>query len=205
MKPIKRSSWLAVPVLGFALAGACDRSDDGGDGADDGVAEDGSGDSATDDDSGPLCVEGQSNACPCSNGTQGAQSCLPGGGGFGECVCDGADDGAADSEGDSDDGSESGSGDGMAGPPDMPGNFNISNLDGGTHITWKDVDNEDEYAIERMDGEGAQFEVLVVLPFNATVYHDAAVSGGTSYTYRVQALNAAGGSEYTEELEITFP
>jgi len=36
----------------------------------------------------PVCVSGEQVSCPCEQGPDGVQTCLPGGDGFGSCMCD---------------------------------------------------------------------------------------------------------------------
>ena len=73
------------------------------------------------------------------------------------------------------------------------------------HVTWKDKSaDEDNFVLERKVGDG-EFSVLTSLPFNETAHHDAEVTAGTTYTYRIAAKNASGVSPYSNEVSATTP
>jgi hypothetical protein len=77
--------------------------------------------------------------------------------------------------------------------PNAPSELKVSELDRGAHLTWKDnSDNEGGFMLERKVGTGS-FEIYKSLDFNTTQYHDAAVTPGTSYSYRVMAMPKSGG------------
>ncbi len=97
-------------VIAIASLACATASDPGRDSAGDvgqGTAgsDDGSGSttaSASTGGDGPQnCVPGQQIACACPGGTDGAQACLPDGGGYGPCECpdDSGSSGVADSSG----------------------------------------------------------------------------------------------------------
>jgi hypothetical protein len=90
-------------------------------------------------------------------------------------------------------------------PPAAPTELRASILEGGVHLTWKDVaDNEDNYILEnRADGE-AEFSVVLEMPFDSVTYHDIDVTAGTTYTYRVKAVNA-GGEALSDEVMVMVP
>jgi hypothetical protein len=88
-------------------------------------------------------------------------------------------------------------------PPLAPRELEISEVTGGAHMVWLDEsDDEDEFVIERRDDDG-EFEELTAVPFDTAVYHDATLTPGVLYTYRVMARNGNGDSEYTAEASIT--
>ena len=63
-----------------------------------------------------------------------------------------------------------------------------------TNLSWTDNStNEIGFTIERKTGNG-NYSQLISLSSNVTTYTDASVSAGSSYTYRVYALNSAGNS-----------
>lgn len=66
--------------------------------------------------------------------------------------------------------------------------------DGGSAITG--------YQVLRGTGSGAE-SLLTTLPATATTYTDAAVSGGTTYYYRVAAVNAIGVGDLSNEVSAT--
>ena len=90
-------------------------------------------------------------------------------------------------------------------PPAAPAELKANILDGGVHVTWKDVaDNEDNYILEnKADGE-ADFSVVLEMPFDSVAYHDIDVMAGTAYTYRVKAVNA-GGESVSNEVMVQVP
>ncbi|MEY4964059.1 MAG: hypothetical protein RLZZ323_1378 [Bacteroidota bacterium] len=73
-------------------------------------------------------------------------------------------------------------------------------------LTWTDNStNETGFTIERKTGTG-NYSQLISLSSNVTTYTDASVSTGSSYTYRVYALNSAGNSAtYSNEVSISIP
>lgn len=74
------------------------------------------------------------------------------------------------------------------------------------HLTWTDnADNEDGFSIERMiTGTGAFAEVATET-FDIEQYHDSSAAAGTSYNYRVRAMNAEGMSAPSNEVTIATP
>lgn len=88
-----------------------------------------------------------------------------------------------------------------AAPTDLAGSI----LEGGVHLTWKDAsDNEDNFVVENKAAGDADFKVVIELPFDSVTYHDIAVTAGTTYTYRVKAVNA-GGESLSNEVMIQVP
>src|SRR5436190_21002161 len=80
-----------------------------------------------------------------------------------------------------------------------PSNLTAVPMGGGVHVTWKDNStDEDSFEIERKAGGGA-FALLDSIPFDSALYHDAAVSFGTTYTYRVRAKRMTSTSAYSNE------
>ena len=69
-------------------------------------------------------------------------------------------------------------------------------------LSWNDnSDNEQGFILERQ-GSG-EFEIITVLPPNTINYSDSDLSPETSYTYRIQAYNSLGKSDYTEPIPAT--
>ncbi|WAS96705.1 fibronectin type III domain-containing protein [Nannocystis punicea] len=90
-------------------------------------------------------------------------------------------------------------------PPAAPTELAASILEGGVHLTWKDAsDDEDNFVLERRAASEAEFSPVIELPFDTSTYHDLAVTAGTEYVYRVQAVNAAGESS-SNEVTILVP
>jgi hypothetical protein len=89
-----------------------------------------------------------------------------------------------------------------ASPPAAPSNLAVSNVAGGGHLTW--VDNstdEDQFVIMRRSSAAITFDDIDMVPFNGTQYHDSSVAAGTTYVYKIAAVNAAGE---TTSNEVTF-
>jgi hypothetical protein len=72
-------------------------------------------------------------------------------------------------------------------------------------LTWTDnASTEDGYKIERCAGAGCTaFTHITTVGRDGTVYPDAALSAGTSYSYRVQGSNDAGNSAYSNTASAT--
>ena len=89
-------------------------------------------------------------------------------------------------------------------PPAATTDLKASILEGGVHLTWKDVaEDEDNYIIENKV-EGGEFTLVIELPFDSVTYHDTGVTAATSYTYRVKAVNA-GGEAASSEVVVAVP
>ena len=82
--------------------------------------------------------------------------------------------------------------------PNPPSDLKVTSLAGGGHLTWKDnSDNEAQFMIERKTGGGA-FQALASVPFDTILYHDAPLTSGTTYTYRVMAMGKSGHTAETK-------
>ncbi len=82
---------------------------------------------------------------------------------------------------------------------DAPSNLVAGPLGGGVHLTWLDnSDDEELFEIERME-QGTSFSKLDTVPFNSALYHDANVTLGIQYTYRVRAKLGTGFSSYSNQ------
>lgn len=90
-----------------------------------------------------------------------------------------------------------------------PSGLSVTALDGGAHLTWMDnSDNEAQFLVQRKTGT-EDWATVGMVPFNITQYHDANVTPGTTYMYRVMAMTQAGGStsegEYSNEVTFMAP
>jgi titin len=72
-------------------------------------------------------------------------------------------------------------------------------------LSWTDAsNNEDGFAIERCSSPSCtNFSLFNNAPANATGYLDITVTGGTSYSYRVKAMNGAGSSAFSAVASAT--
>ena len=73
------------------------------------------------------------------------------------------------------------------------------------HLTWKDTPSEHHFSIERKTGAGAFMEISTEA-INIMAHHDANVTAGTTYVYRVAGATASNEkSPYSNEVTITVP
>ena len=88
-------------------------------------------------------------------------------------------------------------------PPAGPTNLTANAApQGRIDLTWADNSGvEDGYKLER--NTGGAFTPLATLPANTTSYHDAAVSTGTTYWYRVRATKDGGSSDVSNTASAT--
>jgi len=72
-------------------------------------------------------------------------------------------------------------------------------------LVWSDgSDNETGFSIERCAGVGCtDFAAIALAVADTQLYRDATVTPGETYSYRIRAVNAAGGSAYLPERSIT--
>ncbi len=89
--------------------------------------------------------------------------------------------------------------------PAAPAGLVVTVQMGGAHIVWQDLSsNETEFVIERAGASGA-FAEIARQPFDVKIHHDATVSSGETYRYRVAAENAVGISAYTDVVTFEMP
>jgi len=90
--------------------------------------------------------------------------------------------------------------------PAAPSNLTVVPREGAAHVTWTDnSDDEDHFMVKRKPQGGAMYEVVATVPTDKTVYHDAAVTSGTTYTYQIVAMNAAGDASLSTEVDFAVP
>jgi titin len=65
--------------------------------------------------------------------------------------------------------------------------------------------NETAFLIERMTGAGGTYAQTGTAAANATTYGDSGLAEGTTYFYRVVAVNGAGYPAYSNEASATTP
>lgn len=83
-------------------------------------------------------------------------------------------------------------------PPTAPTGLAVVALSGGAHLTWTDnASNEEHYMVMRKP-MGGEFDDIDMLTFDATQYHDSSVTAGTTYVYKVVAMNAKGEASSNE-------
>lgn len=97
-----------------------------------------------------------------------------------------------------------GCGSGAGSPLGAPSNLAAAALTGAAHLTWSDNSSaETMFMIERKD-PGGQFVNAYTVTFDITQYHDAKVTSGSTYSYRVRAMGDAGMSDYSNEAMVTI-
>jgi len=75
---------------------------------------------------------------------------------------------------------------------EQPGGFFAGVVDPTTvSLSWVDVSGESEYRIERRDAGGSAWTVVGTTETSITQFEDATVASGSSYEYRVTAVNGA--------------
>lgn len=91
--------------------------------------------------------------------------------------------------------------------PSAPADFKATALASGRQVDleWRNTaTNATGIQIERQTGTGA-FVLLASLPTNSTRHSDASVAPGTTYTYRIYAVNNAGPSNQVSSSPVTTP
>ncbi len=65
------------------------------------------------------------------------------------------------------------------------------------HLTWTDnSSNETGFELYRKAAAEPDFTIIAILPANTTAYDDTTVSGSTTYSYKMQAVNSYGPSGF---------
>lgn len=98
-------------------------------------------------------------------------------------------------------------------PPDPPSGLRAEALSADeVRLTWTDAsDNEDAFEIQREvaaapgEVQTPSFQGLAVVDADETSYTDTAVTGGTTFRYRIRAVNAFGRSDFSGPGEATTP
>jgi regulation of enolase protein 1 (concanavalin A-like superfamily) len=88
--------------------------------------------------------------------------------------------------------------------PAAPGNLAATASSATTvNLAWSDnSDNEDGFVIERQTAGGAWQPIATT---QASHYQDTTVAAATGYSYRVEAFNSVGSSEYSNIASATTP
>src|SRR5690349_10369267 len=93
---------------------------------------------------------------------------------------------------------------GSATPAGAPSNLVAAPLGGGVHLTWNDNSADEElFEIERQE-QGTSFARLDSVPFDTAVYHDANVTLGIQYSYRIRAKLKSGFSAYSNAATLSL-
>lgn len=88
--------------------------------------------------------------------------------------------------------------------PNAPSSLKATALSlGRVSLTWNDnANNEDGFQVERRTGSTGTWQLIATVSVNVKSYTDASTARRTTYDYRVRALNAAGGSAYSNTVSI---
>ena len=71
-------------------------------------------------------------------------------------------------------------------------------------LSWQDnSSNEEAFQLERRAGGGGELRVIELLPPGTTAFTDTALAPGTTYSYRVIAINAGGAAAPSNEVTAT--
>lgn len=92
-------------------------------------------------------------------------------------------------------------------PPSAPASL-VARAVSQTHVrlTWLDTStNETGFRVERKPGVNGAYSTIGEVGAGATAYDDFTVAARSTYYYRVQAYNAAGGSPYSNEAVALTP
>ena len=83
--------------------------------------------------------------------------------------------------------------------PTPPSNLSTQSLNASKiNLAWEDHSNyEGGYSVERKLSTGSSFETVATLAAGTESYTDTGLNEGTSYDYRVRAINEYGGSAFS--------
>ncbi|MBS1738502.1 MAG: fibronectin type III domain-containing protein [Bacteroidetes bacterium] len=87
---------------------------------------------------------------------------------------------------------------GVGSVPNMPSNLLVVPVSyKKAHLTWTDGSaNETGFEIYRKSASDADYSMVGLVPANTTVFDDSTLTGGTTYLYKIQAVNINGGSGF---------
>lgn len=98
------------------------------------------------------------------------------------------------------------SGGGVGTLPSAPTNLNGSAASGFVSLVWSDnSSNESSFAIERATGASGAFAPIGSTGQDVAAFVDRSVTPGTTYRYRVAAVNASGTSVFSNIISVTAP
>jgi len=93
-------------------------------------------------------------------------------------------------------------------PPAAPSGLSLNAVSGrSVQLTWQDNSaTETGFEVMRSGPDGGGYQLVVTTAANAHGYLDATgLAGSTTYSYRVRAVNAGGGSSFTAPQSVTTP
>jgi len=87
--------------------------------------------------------------------------------------------------------------------PASPTNLAAAASSGSITLTWSDnSDNETSFRLDRAS-DGVNFTQIATINADVTSYADTSVTAGTTYTYRIKAINSVGGSVWSNLASAT--
>lgn len=92
-------------------------------------------------------------------------------------------------------------------PPAAPSQFTAAAVSPTeVDMTWSDLsNNETSFEIERKTGAAGTWAKVLTIAANVSAINDINLTPGTSYVYRMRAVNVSGPSAYTAEVSVTTP
>lgn len=92
-------------------------------------------------------------------------------------------------------------------PPSAPSGLSGTAVSSSqTNLSWTDnSNNETGFEIERKTGASGTYARIATTAADITSYQDTGLTPGTTYYYRVRAINAVGNSLYSNEFIVTTP
>jgi uncharacterized protein (TIGR02217 family) len=94
---------------------------------------------------------------------------------------------------------------GVGSAPNAPTNLAVMPAFSGNVLVWTDNSTDEDYFIIERKPSGGSYTVLVTVPADTTTYTDDDAVPGTTYTYKVKAVNVGGSSAYSNEVSVTTP
>jgi hypothetical protein len=95
----------------------------------------------------------------------------------------------------------------LASPPAAPAGLSATPVSPAQiALGWTDqATNETGFQIERKTGAGGTYARIATAAADAAAYGDSGLAEGTTYFYRVRAVNSAGNSAYSNEASAATP
>jgi large repetitive protein len=90
-------------------------------------------------------------------------------------------------------------------PPPAPSNLEVSAVSSAIQLTWLDNASSEQSQKIFRSTNGIDFIDIATLAKDVVIYTDANFIAGTTYYYKVQALNSIGASEFSNEASIVAP
>jgi hypothetical protein len=76
---------------------------------------------------------------------------------------------------------------------------------GQVYLSWTDgASNETRFVVQRKTGSGS-YKVVAILGANVTSYTDKSLTSGTTYTWRIAAINSGGSSAFSNTSSVAAP